>query len=425
MTGRSQSMLLSAVLAGALALGFAPAAGAQTTDTFFFEHDDSLDGTPDERQSGFFSLAGNDPADPPALQRATLPDFLETIDADDDFTAPDPDLLFEAFEFEVAPGDVNGSFTVQLNWGNPNIDFDMYVYRQRPNGTVDGNPIAQGASGDPEEHATYVPPVIDSPVEPGTYVVVVDNWCSSDTDPIAVELYEDVTGPICDIGAYEDEDDFSGRVEFQPFVRSNRPPQVSLAGPDGGTAGQRLTFRATATDEDGSIAGYAFDLDGDGNFEYDNARNSAATRLFDQPGVFNIGVRVIDDRGGVAYASKRVTITGTAVGAPPGAGKPVSARNLLSTFRLNRPVFGGRSERPLIVRYRLRDRARVTLSLYRGRGNDKKLVKRIIRAVRREGTTYKHKIPSRGLRRGNYSVRIAVRTSDGRRKVAWLHAKLI
>ena len=320
----------------------------------------------------------------------------------------------------MAPDDVNGSFTVQLNWGNPNIDLDMYVYRERPNGTVDGNPIAQGASGDPEENATYVPPVIDSPVEPGTYVVVIDNWCSNDTDPIAVELYEDVTGPICDIGAYEDEDDFNGRVEFQPFVRSNRPPRVSLAGPDGAAAGQRLTFEATATDEDGSIAGYAFDLDGDGNFEYDNARNSAVTRLFDQPGVVNVGVRVIDDRGGVAYASKRVTITGTAVDAPPGADKTVSARNLLRTFRLNRPVFGGRRERPLIVRYRLRDRARVTLTVYRGRGDDKKLVKRIIRGVRREGRTYTHRIPSRGLKGGNYMVRIAVRTPDGRRKVAWL-----
>lgn len=420
-TRRARQILLALGLVASLGAVAAPAASAQQTADFGFEHDDSLDGTPAERQSGFFQLAGVDPAAPPPDQRATLLDFLEARDADNDFTAPPVETLFEVFEFEVAPDEVNGSFTAELNWGNPNIDFDMYIYRRRPNGTLDPQPVAQSATGDPEESATYVSPRIDSPVEPGTYAIFVDNWCSSDTDPVAVELYEDVTGPICDIGPYEDEDDFTGRVEFAPLVLSNRLPTATLSGPTTGRAGDRLTFTAGGSDSDGQISRYTFDLDGDGNFEYDNASNPSVTQLFTDPGFYNVGVRVIDDRSGLGYASLLVTILGPAAPAPdPGADKPVTAENLLSSFRLNRPVFGGKNRRKLVVRYRLRDDANVDLRLYRSG----KRIRRLAQGERVAGKLYKQRISPRGLRRGSrYTIRLVVKTDDGRRDLEKLKAR--
>ena len=174
------------------------------------------------------------------------------------------------------------------------------------------------------------------------------------------------------------------------------------------------------SDSDGSIANYSFDLDGDGRFEYDNAGNPSVTTRFANAGIYNVGVRVADDRGGTAYASKQVTISGASTGAPPTA-KPAAATRLLRSFKLNRPVFGGRRNHKLVVRYRLGEAGRAVVSLYRG----KTRIKRLSAANRRANQTYKIRISPKKLRKGaTYTVRISVRSADGkRRQSARLSAK--
>lgn len=425
---RRRRSLLSLALAAAVAGAVAHPAVAQDTPSVFFEHDRSLDGTEGERESGYFSLAGSDPADPPEVQREELPTLLELLDSDDDYTPVPAELTFEAFEFTVGEDDVNGSFTVELNWGNPAIDLDLYVYRRNADGSLDGQPVAQSATADPEENALYVSPKIDNPVEPGTYAVFVDNWCTSNEDANSVELTEDIFGePVCPFEAEDpDEDDFTGRVDFQPLVLSNRLPRnVRVSGPRTGRTGDRLTFTASAEDTDGRIVRYGFDLDGDGNFEYDNANSRSVTKLYDQPGTYNVGVRVIDDRGGVGYGDTVVTITGRPLGASPGDTKPVSARNLVSRFSLASAVFGGRGRNALRVAYRLRDPAHVDLAVYRGKGKAIRRVRTIFRGNRPANYTYRMKVFPRRLRRGTYTIRLAVRTADGRRRVVKLVAKRV
>ena len=90
----------------------------------------------------------------------------------------------------------------------------------------------------------------------------------------------------------------------------------------------------------------------------------------------------------------------------------VSARGLLSSFRLNRPVFGGRKNRKLVVRYRLREPGRAIVSLYRG----KKRVQRLASGNRRANRTYRINISPKKLRKGaTYTVRMFVRSADGKR----------
>ena len=194
MVRRSTSPLVAIVVGLLLcALPATAQAQGQLTDTFYFAHDDTL-----ETQSSLFNGIVSAPADEqPDDQRLYFPDdVLDTADNDtaeggnNNFTVPDVDTLREAFEFDVAPDEENGTFRVQLNWANPTIDLDMYIYRKRPNGTLDPSPVAQSATGNDEEIATYISPTIDSPVEPGTYVIYVDNWCSSESDPIIDETAE-------------------------------------------------------------------------------------------------------------------------------------------------------------------------------------------------------------------------------------------
>jgi hypothetical protein len=74
----------------------------------------------------------------------------------------------------------------------------------------------------------------------------------------------------------------------------------------------------------------------------------------------------------------------------------------LRNAKLERPVFAGTTGRALRVAYRLGERARVTVTLTRGG----RVVRRVSSGVRAAGRTYRLRIRARGLRRGDYTVRI-------------------
>ena len=64
-----------------------------------------------------------------------------------------------------------------------------------------------------------------------------------------------------------------------------------------GTAPLTVNLNAIASDPDGSIVNYAFDLDGDGSFETDNGPLPATGTVFNQPGNYTVAVQVTDDDG--------------------------------------------------------------------------------------------------------------------------------
>ncbi|HEX2084580.1 MAG TPA: M28 family peptidase [Solirubrobacteraceae bacterium] len=82
---------------------------------------------------------------------------------------------------------------------------------------------------------------------------------------------------------------------------------------------------------------------------------------------------------------------------------------VLRTFKLSSPAFGGRNRRRLGIAYRLLVPARVTITVRRG----KKLVRRFRAGTRSPARTHRHTLPPRGLRRGVYRVTAAV-TAGGR-----------
>jgi len=74
----------------------------------------------------------------------------------------------------------------------------------------------------------------------------------------------------------------------------------------------------------------------------------------------------------------------------------------LTTFKLERPVFGGRRNRALGVSFRVRTGGAVTVEVRR-RG---RLVRRLTRTERRSGVTHRLRLPAERLRRGRYEVRL-------------------
>jgi hypothetical protein len=83
----------------------------------------------------------------------------------------------------------------------------------------------------------------------------------------------------------------------------------------------------------------------------------------------------------------------------------VDSCGLLSSFKLERPVFGGTTRRGLRMTYRLSAPATVRVDILRGR----RVVKRIASVSRRGGVTFRTSIDRALRRRGDYRVRITVR----------------
>ena len=103
----------------------------------------------------------------------------------------------------------------------------------------------------------------------------------------------------------------------------------------------------------------------------------------------------------------------------PAFERPTSC-GLIRTFKLERPVFGGRSRRSLGIAYRLGRAARAVVTVSRNG--------RVVRRFRAQNAaadrTYRLRLSARGLRRGDYRVRVDVRRAGRRTVVAAVSRRL-
>ena len=376
MARRSTSPVVAiAVGVAAVRIAGTAQAQAQLTDTFYFAHDDTF-----ETQSSLFNGIVSAPADEqPDDQRLYFPDdVLDTADNDtaeggnNNFTVPDVDDA--ARGVRVRRGARRGERVLH---GAAQLGATR---RSTSTCTSTGSARTARSTRRPwrsRRRATTRRSRRTSrrrstrPVEPGTYVIYVDNWCSSESDPIVDETAE-CAGIADRRSALRrartpgiDEDDFSGKVEFSPLVKMNRLPVGEPRGPRRAATRasaspsrrrsglRRQHRRATTSTSTATVC-----------FEYTPApRNPSVTKLFDQPGRLQHRLRVIDDRGGVGYDSQLLRVKGAAPATPstPVETKAVAADPVLYSFKLSSPVFGGRKGVALVARYRLRKGSRVDL----------------------------------------------------------------
>ena len=355
-------------------LAVVPVAGAQDGPTQVIAHDSSRE----VRSSRY-------PGDPPGTT--------------DPIAARPPDT-YEIFEVTVPEGTRHSRLEATIGWNDNRVDLDLSIYRVGATGRATAPALSRSAArGSDVERAVYAP--AGTTVEPGRYLVVVDNVCSSNADPRPPGAPNCYSGPEA-----PDEDDFEGTVTL-----GNQAPAVTLSGPASVRAKETATFRATASDPDGTISTYLFDLDGDGTYELDSDGTPEASTIFATRGRRTIGVQVLDDSGAAAFATHDVTVARAARAPDP--------RPPLTTFRLNRTSFGGRAARTLVITYRLRERARVEVKLRRG----DRLVRLIDRGVRTRSRYYRIRLKPTHLRRARYTVRIFVQAASGKRQVEQLMAR--
>jgi hypothetical protein len=100
-------------------------------------------------------------------------------------------------------------------------------------------------------------------------------------------------------------------------VLQDKPPVVNLsASPATPAVGATVTFTATASDPDGTVAAIDWDTDGDGQF--DDGTGAVATRSFGTPGSRIASVRATDNVGVATIAFRTIEVTGSTSGSSAG-----------------------------------------------------------------------------------------------------------
>jgi PKD repeat protein len=123
-------------------------------------------------------------------------------------------------------------------------------------------------------------------------------------------------------------------------VQQDKPPVVSLsASPATPAVGAPVTFTATASDPDGTVAAIDWDIDGDGQF--DDGTGAVLTRSFGTSGSRVVSVRATDNAGVATIAFRTIEVTGSPSGAAAAGGAPTGAASgaklpMLSPFPIVR-----------------------------------------------------------------------------------------
>ncbi len=90
---------------------------------------------------------------------------------------------------------------------------------------------------------------------------------------------------------------------------------VAIAGQDStGTPGVPLQFSGAGTDEDGTIAKYEWDFDGDSVFEWSSTENGLNTYIYNNEGTYTAVLRVTDNDGFTATDSRVITVSKAGAG---------------------------------------------------------------------------------------------------------------
>lgn len=129
------------------------------------------------------------------------------------------------------------------------------------------------------------------------------------TGETATHSYEangsyDATLTVTDDAGNEDTDTVTVTVEAG---EEDAPPTADLTGPGSATAGEDVTFDASGSSDDGGIAEYRWDVDGDGSVD-ETTTDPSITRSFSETGDHTVTVTVVDASDQTSSATATVTV---------------------------------------------------------------------------------------------------------------------
>lgn len=138
---------------------------------------------------------------------------------------------------------------------------------------------------------------------------------------------------------------------------------------------------------------------------WSGARQAGRPRVRDGLLFARFGIR--DERGRVDVRRVALVRSGGRFRLRPDFYRRTSCATLTS-FKLARPAFGGRSGRALAIAFRLRQAGRVSIEVRRGG----RVVRRFRTSRRRARTTHRLRLAAARLPRGTYEVRLVYKTDQ-------------
>ncbi len=112
------------------------------------------------------------------------------------------------------------------------------------------------------------------------------------------------------VGLRITDDDGATATTTRTVTVTNRAPTASFTvSPSPAATRQTVTFNGSgSSDPDGTIAKYEWDLDGNGTYETNTGTTSSATKVFDTPATYTIGLRVTDSNAATATTTRSLTV---------------------------------------------------------------------------------------------------------------------
>jgi YD repeat-containing protein len=174
-------------------------------------------------------------------------------------------------------------------------------FTANPSPTLPGTTVSFDASGSSDPDGSLVKYEWDLDgngsfeTNTGTSPVAARSFPSEGNFTVGLRVTDNLTGT----------DTATGTVK----VGAQPPVAAFTAAPNPVVIGIPVHFDAsTSSDSDGTIVKYQWDLDGNGSFETDTGSTAAADRAYDNPGTFNVGLRVTDNSGTSVTTTLPVTI---------------------------------------------------------------------------------------------------------------------
>ena len=215
------------------------------------------------------------------------------------------DVVFSATD--LATGTHQISFRVRDNdgaWSSwHTAELDIYP-NAPPSDTIDSIEPSQAEAG------TTV--FFDGTGSDSDGTVVAYLWASSIDGELSTE--EDFSSNDLSFGNHiitfrvqDNDGDWSDAASESQFVFAY---PVAIAGQDStGTPGVPLQFSGAGTDEDGTIAKYEWDFDGDGVFEWSSTENGLNTYIYNNEDTYTATLRVTDNDGFTDTDTVEITIS--------------------------------------------------------------------------------------------------------------------
>ena len=208
------------------------------------------------------------------------------------------------------------------------------AFTASPNPVTVGQSVAFDGAGSSDPDGTIV-----------KYEWDLDGNGSFETDTGAIKTASrsyTATGDVSvKLRATDDEGNTGETTRTVTVVAANQAPLASFTvSPAPAAVGQTVTFDGTASsDPGGTIVKYEWDLDGNGSFETDTGTTKTASRSYAAAGSVSVKLRVTDNDGLTAQATKTAFINATPAGS--GYAAAVQATSGLSHYWRMGELTGG------------------------------------------------------------------------------------